>query len=447
MLTAIKGYFVSITGDTVGAENIFRKAESLKPDQQTSGQLHLFRTLNEIIKTRGAISNRIQDRAIIDLNWLDKLVSDSSQTKAKKQKEMSGYALMPDNSFMHPSGDYVQRVIYYNKRLRENFLILLGNLFYKSGDYVRAAACMPDFAGRMLIDIYLDGKQIAVMDNIQKGKNKEPLDEYLLTNTELKNWDMKSLTALKFLRKGDFRQANDLIKRTENNAIWYELEITTDAAEGPRIKTRMSQKDAVELLYKLSIPNKNTEKQAELYYQMGSIYYFTPGLSYADDIWGKSMWLTLNHDFDMESCLLNCVLPKADILNRIQDFYDNEYNNKKIAMQYFDKAESTSKNKELIAKCGLMRLLEKQRQFNKVYERSNWLISNIAFIEKQPKERHDDLMLQRDKYILQLEGQKKDALDFEKTSESTEFYKKYFNWCAPLRGMSSFNSAQSNIKK
>jgi hypothetical protein len=229
---------------------------------------------------------------------------------------------------------------------------------------------------------------------------------------------MKSLMALKQLRKKEYKKSVDLLNEPGNNSLWTQMMVTTDAAEGPRPKVTLSQKDAIRLLYELSKPEKDREKQAENYYKMGSVYYFSPYLSRADDVWDGRMWVSLNYSFGPDTWMLSYVLPSKDIKARIDDFYENEYNNKNTAMEYFEKAATLTNNRELKAKCALMQILQNNWQ-NRRYD---WMIYNQQSLNAQSQEFKD--------MAKKIVDEKQKSLDAFKTEYSgTEYYKRYRNWC------------------
>mgnify|MGYP000698820963 CR=1 FL=1 len=406
LLLAICGYLNSIAGDTEIADQYFIKCEKTKPKGMIKGQLHLFKTINEMIKNPGKISDDIQRMAIEDLEWLDS-INDRS----------------------------------YNKLLRENYLALLGGRFFYSGDIVRAAACFncieKSNIGKYLIDIYASPEQISNMEDFVSGINAQPIDKYLLARSNFAKGDMKYLMALKYLRKRDYKKALELIESANGWGIWQKNLLTIDGAVLPRPRQELSKYETIKLLYELSLPEKNAERQAEKYYKLASIYYFCPYLSYADIIWNGMMFIGMRqaiYDFGMSDYLID--RDKAEEI--VKNFYEVEYNNKKIAEEYIQKALKLTKNNELKAKCEMILLLNKTRElgipfyFWQQYQDKAKFIKLDENYQNQIKNK-----IQEEQNLLKI---------YKDKFQDTEFYKNYINSCAIMKQKLEQRNVEENKK-
>jgi alpha-tubulin suppressor-like RCC1 family protein len=315
---ALMGYISSITGDNLAAEKYFDECEKLGPDSLLKGQLHLFRTLNEFYKSKSELSPGLQKICIQDMAWLDSLPVDR-----------------------------------HNSELRRNFFVLLAGKFYLSGDFVRTAACFDaiqdNSIGKFLIDTVASPEQISNMEDFLAGKESQPLDQYLLKNFCYSRGDMEYLQALKYLRKENLKAAYEAIKDAQGACMVKNTLLSTDTASLPRPRQVVSTRDAIKQMYELSLPQKDKEKQAKNFYELGSIYFSCPHINRSYT--GKYKWGWMNLD------------KMGNFFPGIKGEYQ-DYDSRDNAIIYIKKALALTTNKELMAKCDMILLLDNNKKSN-----------------------------------------------------------------------------------
>ena len=351
-------------------------------------------------------------------------------------------------------------------KVKDSILFISAHKYFENRDFVRSAACFYKSSvsqyGLFLLDMCVDNKPM--LESLARGSG--PFDSVLkeipFGNTD----DLLYIAAMKSMRKKDFNSAEAYALQISPQ-WWDDTAVCDYWSEQKGIKCihyyygrtdhvikhaglyeddflrgsfiSLSKKDIISEVKRLAgtgSMSSDKEKAAKADYRLANIYMSCPYLSYSDTVWAGWMWQGIHYYLGVDTWMINKIIPPQKKIQLVRTFYDEEYNNAKIANNYFIKALSLTKNRELMAKCEMGRILTARkirREGVGSYDEFNW------YGEKKIIEQKSADWQTREKE--EAKSNDKELQEFIDGYGKTEFYKLYSHSC------SSISEAEINKKQ
>lgn len=313
-------------------EAALQKAAAAKPDEILRGEIVLLRSLSALAQA-GKMQDTLAEACLPSLQWL-----------APMQKE-GNYAL-----------------------IRRSLLIIMAQKYFQAGQADAGLCCLdntgyPDLVNGLLINTTADYTEKMIAYAAKTGKTKS--ETYLVRGMSLSLDELHCLLADKFIRMGRFDEA--LVQLGQVSAKLSTPLVETSFAQNyynPRTGlyrsekyqlARMGQFTFIKRVCDLLAAAKKEPAKADVcYYQIANGFFQSPGWSfYREKGWYPAFVSSEpNPDYPFYG---PSPLPKAPLEPIFKDIAQPEENSwyptRIFAWQYYEKALSVTKNRELAAEC------------------------------------------------------------------------------------------------
>lgn len=272
---------------------------------------------------------------------------------------------------------------YDNYSIFSRVLTQLAKSYLKNNNIPRAVLCLDAgkeiSAANAILDFYATETDLDVLLNLVENSRKTAFDTLLLNNSRYSEMFLLDVQGTKLMRKLKFGEALSKFERISSeywlkdslqyfnytNYIYFACNFDEASTTDTCNKAGFAQK--VVALEKMAAQNP---KAADVYYeQIANGFFATPFWGYNGALWQGTLVSTLNYYFDYMPGVYPLNIPEfAQKLEEAQTQFVNEYGTRKVAISYYDKVLTHTKNPELAARAAYRAGLSEQEPLSTLHE-------------------------------------------------------------------------------